>query len=157
MILAAITPHDPRIPTGCLMFYASDVVSRPMRPHSRLEPGPERRLVDYLNWVRTPWLPSSPMIASQPSFGRPFRTRHSQSSCTVRRSRLHEASFDLGLSATAFHWLNEDLALTKVAKLLRPGGWWAMVWNVFGDERRPDPFHEATKALLNGPFEPFGG
>jgi 16S rRNA A1518/A1519 N6-dimethyltransferase RsmA/KsgA/DIM1 with predicted DNA glycosylase/AP lyase activity len=35
---------------------------------------------------------------------------------------LPEASFDLGLSATALHWLNEDLALTKVAKLLRPGG-----------------------------------
>ncbi|MGH9563215.1 MAG: class I SAM-dependent methyltransferase, partial [Terracidiphilus sp.] len=40
---------------------------------------------------------------------------------------LDEASFDLGVSATAFHWLNEDLALAKVAKLLRPGGWWAMV------------------------------
>jgi SAM-dependent methyltransferase len=70
---------------------------------------------------------------------------------------LQDASFDLGLSATAFHWLAEDLALTKVAKLLRPGGWWAMVWNVFGDFRRLDPFHEATKALLNGPLSPSAG
>jgi SAM-dependent methyltransferase len=70
---------------------------------------------------------------------------------------LQEASFDLGLSATAFHWLTEDLALAKVAKLLRPGGWWAMVWNVFGDLRRPDPFHEATKALLIGPLSPSDG
>jgi SAM-dependent methyltransferase len=70
---------------------------------------------------------------------------------------LEDASFDLGLSATAFHWLTEDLALTKVAKLLRPGGWWAMVWNVFGDFRRPDPFHEATKSLLNGPLSPSAG
>src|SRR5271156_6674162 len=62
---------------------------------------------------------------------------------------LQEASFDLGLSAPAFHWLNEDFALTKVAKLLRPGGWWAMLWNVFGDSCRPDPFHEATKSLVN--------
>jgi SAM-dependent methyltransferase len=63
---------------------------------------------------------------------------------------LQGASFDLGLSATAFHWLSEDLALTKVASLLRPGGWWAMVWNVFGDSNRPDPFHEATNSILNG-------
>ena len=62
---------------------------------------------------------------------------------------LQEGSFDLGLSATAFHWLNEDFALTKVAKLLRPGSWWAMLWNVFGDSRRPDPFHEATKSIIN--------
>jgi hypothetical protein len=70
---------------------------------------------------------------------------------------LREASFNLGLSATAFHWLNEDLALTKVARLLRPGGWWAMVWNIFGDQLRPDPFHEATKILLEGPSSPSAG
>jgi SAM-dependent methyltransferase len=69
---------------------------------------------------------------------------------TFEDAVLREASFDLGLSATAFHWLDEDLALTKVAELLRPGGWWAMVWNIFGDRHRPDPFHEAAKILLNG-------
>jgi SAM-dependent methyltransferase len=76
---------------------------------------------------------------------------------TFEEAVLREASFDFGLSATAFHWLTEDLALMKVAKLLRPGGWWAMVWNVFGDSRRPDPFHEATRILLNGPSSPAEG
>jgi SAM-dependent methyltransferase len=76
---------------------------------------------------------------------------------TFEEAMLRETSFDLGLSATAFHWLNEDLALKKVAKLLRPGGWWAMVWNTFGDQYRPDPFHEATKILLNGPSSPSDG
>lgn len=70
---------------------------------------------------------------------------------------LQEASFDLGLSATAFHWLDEDFALSKVAKLLRPGGWWAMVWNLFGDSRLPDPFHEATRDLLGPPLSPSAG
>lgn len=70
---------------------------------------------------------------------------------------LPEASFDLGVSATAFHWVNEVPGLTKVAKLLRPGGWWAVVWNVFGDPRRADPFHEATKSLLRGPESPSAG
>ncbi|MDO6434457.1 class I SAM-dependent methyltransferase [Flavitalea sp. BT771] len=63
---------------------------------------------------------------------------------------LPGAGFDLGLSATAFHWLDEETALAKVASLLKPDGWWVMVWNEFGDPDRADPFHEATKVLLNG-------
>jgi SAM-dependent methyltransferase len=70
---------------------------------------------------------------------------------------LDQATFDLGVCATAFHWLNENAALTKIAGLLRPGGWWAMVWNVFGDDSRPDPFHEATQVLLAGPESPSAG
>jgi SAM-dependent methyltransferase len=73
---------------------------------------------------------------------------------TFEEAVLPETGFDLGLSATAFHWLDEDAALQKVARLLRPGGWWAMVWNTFGDQHRPDPFHEATKILLDGPASP---
>jgi SAM-dependent methyltransferase len=76
---------------------------------------------------------------------------------SFEEAALPEASFDLGLSATAFHRLTEELALTKVAKLLRPGGWWAAVWNVFGDSHRPDPFHEATKLLLSSPLSPSEG
>jgi SAM-dependent methyltransferase len=76
---------------------------------------------------------------------------------TFEEVALPETSFDLGLSATAFHWLEEDLALKKVAKLLRPGGWWAMVWNTFSDPHRPDPFHEATKILLDGASGPSAG
>jgi trans-aconitate methyltransferase len=67
------------------------------------------------------------------------------------------AGFDLGVSATAFHWLHEDIALTRIAELLRPGGWWAMVWNLFGDDSRPDPFHEATKTLLEATASPSAG
>ena len=32
-----------------------------------------------------------------------------------------------------------------------------MVWNEFGDPDRADPFHEATKLLLNGPSSPAMG
>jgi SAM-dependent methyltransferase len=76
---------------------------------------------------------------------------------TFEDAALDESRFDLGVCATAFHWLEEDCALAKVARLLRPGGWWAMVWNVFGDNIRPDPFHEATKRLLDAPRSPSAG
>jgi SAM-dependent methyltransferase len=65
--------------------------------------------------------------------------------------KLEAGDYDLGISATSFHWLEEDAALHKIARLLRPGGWWAAMWNVFGDDSRPDPFHVATRELLNGP------
>jgi SAM-dependent methyltransferase len=61
---------------------------------------------------------------------------------------LPPMSFDLVASATAFHWLDPDVALPKVASLLRPDGWLTMWWNVFGDPRLPDPFHDATEPLL---------
>jgi hypothetical protein len=70
---------------------------------------------------------------------------------------LGKSGFDLGVSATAFHWLGERLGLKKIAGLLRLGGWWAMFWNVFGDDNRPDPFHDATTVLLKGTSSPSVG
>ncbi|MCR6673670.1 class I SAM-dependent methyltransferase [Devosia ginsengisoli] len=68
---------------------------------------------------------------------------------------LGSSSFDLGTSATAFHWLDEDAALAKIARALRGGGWWAPFWNIYGNPSKPDPFHEATLDLLSsGPTNP---
>jgi SAM-dependent methyltransferase len=73
-------------------------------------------------------------------------------------AELPRGDFDLGLAATSFHWMNELVALNRAAALLKPGGWWAMVWNVYGDSERADPFYEATDALLrDGPKSPSGG
>ena len=72
-------------------------------------------------------------------------------------AKLAKAQFDIGVSATAFHWLNEELSLSKIAETLRPGGWWTMFWNDFGDPGRPDPFHDATKDLLAGFRSPSQG
>jgi SAM-dependent methyltransferase len=76
---------------------------------------------------------------------------------TFEDAAFGDAEFDLGVCATAFHWLDEDTTLTKVVRLLRSGGWWTMVWNVFGDDSRPDPFHERTKTLLDAPRSPSAG
>jgi SAM-dependent methyltransferase len=64
--------------------------------------------------------------------------------------QLAPASFDLAISATAFHWLEQAPALRKVANLLRPGGGWAMWWTVFGDPDQPDAFMQAAQPLLEG-------
>ncbi|MGH3190253.1 MAG: class I SAM-dependent DNA methyltransferase [Streptosporangiaceae bacterium] len=38
-----------------------------------------------------------------------------------------EASFDLIVSGTAFHWVDPDIGFRKSARLLRPGGWLALL------------------------------
>jgi SAM-dependent methyltransferase len=63
-------------------------------------------------------------------------------------AELAAGAFDLGCSATAFHWIVQRSGLAKVADALQPGGAWAMWWNVFGDPEQADPFHEATAELL---------
>ena len=61
---------------------------------------------------------------------------------------LEPAVFDLAVSATAFHWIDQSIGLRKIAGLLRRDGLWAMWWNVFGDPSRPDSFRQATDELL---------
>ena len=73
---------------------------------------------------------------------------------TFEQVQLPRGGFDLGVSATAFHWLDQPSALRKVASLLRPDGWWAMWWNIHGDALGDDPFHNATRHLLDGPDAP---
>lgn len=73
---------------------------------------------------------------------------------SLEDAELPDAAFNLAICVTAFHWLKEDEALAKIAHLLKPGGWWVMAWNVFGDPSIYDAFHEATKELLAGPSSP---
>jgi len=47
---------------------------------------------------------------------------------------LPDASVDAVLVAQAWHWVDVDRAVHEVARVLRPGGWLGLVWNV-RDER----------------------
>lgn len=60
---------------------------------------------------------------------------------------LANATFDLGIAATAFHWLDPDQALPRIKALLRSGGAWAMWWNIVHDPAA-DPFSKAVLPIL---------
>lgn len=109
-------------------------------------------------------LGADPLVALEPDarLADFLRANNSDPALRVMVASFDEAdldarSFDLGVCATAFHWLAEGPALARIGSLLRPGGWWAAVWNEFADTWRPDPFHEATKNLLAGPESPGAG
>ena len=77
----------------------------------------------------------------------PHETRVTIRNTPFERVSLAPAAYDLGIAATSFHWLPERQALRKVARVLRPGGWWA-AWNSQTSEpSRPDRFHRAIQPL----------
>jgi ubiquinone/menaquinone biosynthesis C-methylase UbiE len=55
-----------------------------------------------------------------------------------------DASFDLVISSAAFHWIDPEIAFTKSARLLRPGGWLALLGT---EEHYDDPVGAALDAL----------
>ena len=69
---------------------------------------------------------------------------------SAERIPLDDGSVDGVFAAQAFHWFDQRLALPEIARVLRPGGVFAIVWNQ-GDDDLPDPrpaeFVREVKAL----------
>jgi SAM-dependent methyltransferase len=61
---------------------------------------------------------------------------------------LADASVDAVFVAQAFHWFDHDRALPEIARVLRPGGVLALVWNG-PDESRRSPLPAAFIAYLD--------
>lgn len=75
--------------------------------------------------------------------------RYEQFSSTAGRAEdtgLPAASVDLVVAAQAFHWFDRPRARVEFQRILRPGGWVAILWN----ERRTETtaFLQAYEALL---------
>jgi SAM-dependent methyltransferase len=58
---------------------------------------------------------------------------------------LADASADVVTSAQAFHWFDHDDALPEIARVLRPGGRLALVWNSRDDD---DPWMARLSAII---------
>jgi ubiquinone/menaquinone biosynthesis C-methylase UbiE len=65
---------------------------------------------------------------------------------TAEATTLPDASVDQVVAGQAFHWFDPRLARREFARILRPGGWVVLIWNV----RRTDatPFLREYEALL---------
>ena len=61
---------------------------------------------------------------------------------------LAGATFDLAVAATSFHWVDQEVGLTKLGRALRPGGWVALWWTLFRDPAQPDEFSQALDHIL---------
>ncbi|HEX4492305.1 MAG TPA: methyltransferase domain-containing protein [Acidimicrobiia bacterium] len=88
-----------------------------------------------------------------PALAARLRERTAGRACEVvvssfESAALPDAAFDLLVAATAFHWVEPGTGFAKAASLVRPGGWLALWWTVFGDASRPDPFERALRPML---------
>ena len=63
-------------------------------------------------------------------------------------AELESAGFDLAVGASSFHWVDEEVGLAKLHEAVRPGGWLALWWTLFGEGDKPDSFITATSPLL---------
>jgi SAM-dependent methyltransferase len=84
--------------------------------------------------------PNEDMLAEARAAGSGARYRRSEAAATG----LEDASVALVTVAQAFHWFAADAALGEFARILRPGGHVAAIWNLRGDS----PFMAAYDGLL---------
>jgi len=69
---------------------------------------------------------------------------------TAEATGLDPASADLTTAAQAFHWFDHPVAVTEMARIVRPGGGVALFWNVRDAER--SAFVADYHALLERQF-----
>ena len=67
---------------------------------------------------------------------------------SAERIPLDDASVDAVFAAQAFHWFDHDRAIPEIARVLRPGGVLALVWNG-PDESRSNPLPADYLAYLD--------
>jgi SAM-dependent methyltransferase len=63
-------------------------------------------------------------------------------------AELPDASFDLAVAATSFHWVRPGSGLPKLRRVLRPDAWLALWWTLFEDPSDPDEFDRQVVGLL---------
>ncbi len=99
-------------------------------------------------------LGADPIVALEPDpalgahLGKLLGERVDVRETTLEDAELPSDGFDLAVAASSFHWVDEEVGLVTIFHALRPGGWVAIWWTLFGDADEPDAFITATSPLL---------
>jgi SAM-dependent methyltransferase len=63
---------------------------------------------------------------------------------------LPASEYDVGIAASSIHWVDPAQAHARARRLLRPGGTWAICWNVYRAGGVGDAFADALVPRLRG-------
>ncbi|MFT4263426.1 MAG: class I SAM-dependent methyltransferase [Nocardioides sp.] len=70
---------------------------------------------------------------------------------TAEQLPVPDASVDVVVAAQAFHWFDPERALPEIARVLKPGGHLALVWN---ERDETIPWVRKLGAIINGTAHP---
>jgi SAM-dependent methyltransferase len=89
------------------------------------------RMLAAAGWRVTAVEPSAEMLKCvlDGMAGAETRSRIAQVCASAEATGLSSGAFDLVTAAQAFHWFNPPIALREFARILRPGGVQALLWN----------------------------
>lgn len=132
-----------------------DALWRELRERGLLRPGHRALELGAGSGQATRGLLAAGLSVTAVEPGRRLATllRHRCPGAAVVVSRAEElqrpdASFELAVVATAVHWMDPDVLLPRLHRLLVPGGR-LLVWrNVFGDPSAPTPFRDRVAGIV---------
>lgn len=107
-----------------------------------------RRLLDFGANPLTVVEPDTRFAPLLMSLSKLYKAKLRIIAASFEEAALPHSHYDLVAAATSFHWIQPSIGLAKVAAVLKPGGYVALWWHVFGDVEREDPYHEATRTIL---------
>jgi SAM-dependent methyltransferase len=95
------------------------------------------------------------VIAVEPLEGMLAQLRQALPDVETRVGRAEEVPLEDGVAdavfaGQAFHWFANSEALAEIARVLRPGGGLALIWNISPWETREGPWFAALDDLLEG-------
>jgi SAM-dependent methyltransferase len=67
---------------------------------------------------------------------------------TFEEAEVAGDAFDLAVAATSFHWVDQEVGLSKLGQALRPRGWVALWWTLFRDPNQLDEFSQEVEHVL---------
>lgn len=93
-----------------------------------------------------------------PALAAQLRASHPAATVIVARAEdieLPESSFDFAVAATSIHWMDLDVVLPKLHRMLVPEGKFLVWRNVFGDPSVPQtPFRERVTEIVRARDSP---
>lgn len=73
---------------------------------------------------------------------------------TAEEAGLEDAAYDVAFVATAVHWLDLDLTLPKLHRVLAPGGQLVVWRTVFGSNEDSTPFRQRVREIVASRAQP---
>ena len=61
---------------------------------------------------------------------------------------LPDGAFDLAVAATSFHWIDQEVGLRTLNRVIKPGAWAALWWTLYRDPDATDEFTRAVEMIL---------